>query len=124
MIKPSPVREAATPISACRTLHQSGDQRVTGHYRWLRETQEVEQGGGHVGEAAICEMLDRPRRVDDDERHRVQRVCRMRLVRLRVAHHFGIAVIGSDDERAASLLDRLRQPAEAGIYGLDRLDRR
>ena len=48
----------------------------------------------------------------------------MRLAGFRVAHHFGIAVIGSDDERAASLLDRLRQAAETGVDSLDCLDRR
>src|SRR6516162_6483462 len=47
----------------------------------------------------------------------------MRLTGFGVAHHFSVTVIGGDDKCATGALDCLRQPAEAGVDGLDRLDR-
>ncbi len=47
----------------------------------------------------------------------------MRLAGFRVAHHFRVAVVGGDDERAAGLFDGLGQSAEASIDGLDRFGR-
>ena len=41
-----------------------------------------------------------------------------------VEHVVAVAVIGGDDARAAGLVDRLDDPAEALVDGLDRLDRR
>src|SRR6266567_2536586 len=71
---------------------------MPGHRRWLGQTEDIEEGRRDVGEPAILDPGDRAGRVDDDERHRVQRVRGMRLAGFRVAHHFGVAVVGGDDE--------------------------
>ena len=47
----------------------------------------------------------------------------MRPAGHRIAHHFAIAVIGRDQQRAILALDRVRDPAEPGIDRFDRLDR-
>jgi len=44
---------------------------MTGHRGRLWQTEDIEQGWGDVGEAAIVEMPDRSRRIDHDERYRV-----------------------------------------------------
>ena len=43
----------------------------------------------------------------------------MRLTRFGVAHHLGIAVIGGDEQRAASALHRTGEEAQAAV---DRFD--
>ena len=59
----------------------------------------------------------------DDERHRVERVRGVGRAVL-LEHLVGVAVVGGDDARAALGVDRLDDPAEALVDGLDRRDRR
>src|SRR5215472_2315778 len=95
---------------------------MAGHRGGLWQAEEVQQGRSDVGEAAIVKMPDRSRRVGHDKRYRVQRMRGMRLAAFVIKHHFGVAMIGGNDERATNALDRLRKPAEAGVDGLDSLD--
>ena len=59
-----------------------------------------------------------------NERHRIQRVIRMRPARHGIDHRLRIAVIGSDDPRAALRLESVVNSAEPGVDRFDRFDRR
>ena len=62
--------------------------------------------------------------VIEDERHRVGGVRGVRAAGDRVDQHLGVAVVGSDQQRTAALLDRLVDAAQFAVDGFDGLDGR
>ena len=60
---------------------------------------------------------------DVDQRHRPDRVLRVRLRRRRIEHLFEIAVVGGDQHLAAGSRDRRGRAAERDVDRFDRLDR-
>ena len=61
-------------------------------------------------------------RIDQNERHRVSRVRRVRLTGLRVQHQFGIPMVCRDRQDAPLLADLSIDSSQAGIHGFHRLD--
>ena len=89
------------------------------HRRRLGELQQRQQRGRDIGELAVAEPGDARRRIDQHQRHAVQRMGGVRPAGHGVAHHLGIAVVGGHQHRPADMLDRALEPSEAAVDGFD-----
>ena len=87
------------------------------HFRRLRQAHHGQQAGREIAQRAIIAQLGLA--PDIQERHRIQRVRGVRLVRDAINHLLGVAVIGGDDDFAADGLHRLDHAPDANIQCFD-----
>ena len=119
---------AATAIRAIsgsrlfRSARRMGtDQRAAGHLARLRRPISASSVGATSASLPSFSAVAPPPM--QQHRHRVGGVRGVRPAGRRIAHQLAVAVIGGDQQRAALLLHRGGDAAEAGIDRLHRLDR-
>ena len=97
---------------------QSCNETFPLHLHRLLQPQQIHQGRGNILErTAVLQGTALMSFTDQNQRHRIQGMGRMRLLGFQVDHSLGIAVIRRDQQGATHFLNLFGNPPQAKIHG-------